>query len=92
MLGHRTIFCYCAAHFQGLLELFVTRPLKTGSEVIKAVLAPEKAAAARDGFAQLVYSCLFSWLIARVNESLQPPPQPCAVRHAHAKLQNYPAH
>ncbi|CDJ60490.1 myosin G, putative [Eimeria maxima] len=71
--------CICFVPDSGLLELFVTRPLKTGSEVIKAVLAPEKAAAARDGFAQLVYSCLFSWLIARVNESLQPPPQPCAL-------------
>ncbi|CDJ39357.1 myosin G, putative [Eimeria tenella] len=55
-----------------LLEILVTRSLKTGNEVIRMALTPAKAVAARDGFAQLAYSCLFSWLIARVNESLQP--------------------
>ncbi|KAL8274078.1 hypothetical protein Esti_001920 [Eimeria stiedai] len=54
-----------------LIQALTSRSLKTGNEVIKVVLTPEKAQAARDGFAQLVYSCLFSWLIARVNESLQ---------------------
>ncbi|XP_026190922.1 myosin-8 [Cyclospora cayetanensis] len=57
---------------EGLVNLFIYRSLKTGNEVIRMVLSPEKAQAARDGIAQLVYSCLFSWLIARVNESLQP--------------------
>ncbi|KAL8430312.1 hypothetical protein ACSSS7_005980 [Eimeria intestinalis] len=55
-----------------LIQALTCRSLKTGNEVVKVVLTPEKAQAARDGFAQLVYSCLFSWLIARVNESLQP--------------------
>ncbi|KAL8450426.1 hypothetical protein Emed_002514 [Eimeria media] len=55
-----------------LIKALTSRSLKTGNEVIKVVLTPEKAQGARDGFAQLVYSCLFSWLIARVNESLQP--------------------
>ena len=48
------------------------------------VLTPEKAQAARDGFAQLVYSCLFSWLIARVNESLQPAQAAQVSPYAHA--------
>ncbi|KAL8432425.1 hypothetical protein Efla_000202 [Eimeria flavescens] len=57
---------------EDLVQALVSRSLKTGNEVIKVVLTPEKAEAARDGVAQLAYSCLFSWLVARVNESLQP--------------------
>lgn len=69
MLPRATAYILTA---QDLLEILVTRSLKTGNEVIRMALTPAKAVAARDGFAQLAYSCLFSWLIARVNESLQP--------------------
>ncbi|GJP44698.1 hypothetical protein CLOM_g4059 [Closterium sp. NIES-68] len=53
-----------------LLETLVTYTRKVGREVFKSPLKPQAAAAKRDTLAKTLYSKLFDWIVAKVNESI----------------------
>ncbi|CAI5520240.1 unnamed protein product [Closterium sp. Naga37s-1] len=53
-----------------LLETLVTYTRKVGREVFKSPLKPQAAAAKRDTLVKTLYSKLFDWIVAKVNESI----------------------
>ncbi|KAE9616100.1 putative myosin ATPase [Lupinus albus] len=54
----------------GLLDTLCKRVMITPEEVIKRSLDPQSAAISRDGFAKIIYSRLFDWLVNKINNSI----------------------
>ncbi|RYQ92720.1 hypothetical protein Ahy_B09g098937 isoform C [Arachis hypogaea] len=52
----------------------------TPEEVIKRSLDPLGATVSRDGLAKTLYSCLFDWLVQKINVSIgQDPESKCLI-------------
>lgn len=47
-----------------------TRQIKAGTEYIQVDLSPEQAVETRDALSKSIYDCLFSHLVARMNEAI----------------------
>ncbi|KAL9395723.1 hypothetical protein Peur_009976 [Populus x canadensis] len=78
-------------HLQMTAELLMCDPLSledalckrvmiTPEEIIKRSLDPHAAAVSRDGLAKTIYSCLFEWLVDKINVSIgQDPNSKCLI-------------
>lgn len=56
-----------------LSEALVSRTIDAHGDVVTSPLSRELAVYARDALAKAIYDRLFSWLVSRLNQSLQPP-------------------
>ena len=54
-------------------EALVSRTIDAHGDVVTSPLSRELAVYARDALAKAIYDRLFSWLVGRLNQSLQPP-------------------
>ncbi|KAK3921911.1 Unconventional myosin IC [Frankliniella fusca] len=56
-----------------LSDALVSRTIEARDDVVTSPLSKELAVYARDALAKAIYDRLFSWLVGRLNRSLQPP-------------------
>ncbi|XP_026275378.2 unconventional myosin IC isoform X2 [Frankliniella occidentalis] len=56
-----------------LSDALVSRTIEARDDVVTSPLSKELAMCARDALAKAIYDRLFSWLVGRLNRSLQPP-------------------